>query len=161
MRTNKISRDSNSNSGKTEPSPAAPSRSERARCAPRDTRGRFTTARPSDVPARASNGHKATGPSERQTADPERTRRQWVTEVPGVNGGYPVITGTRTPVRVIVTYYRDLTDVDRVLELLPHLHREEILAALDYYSTSPERVDEDISRNARTLAELQGRPWPG
>ena len=84
-----------------------------------------------------------------------------IKETPAINGGYPIIVGTRTPVRVIVGFYRNLGDIEQVLALLPHLRREEVQEALDYYAASPDRVDEDIARNERTLAELQGRPWPG
>jgi uncharacterized protein (DUF433 family) len=86
---------------------------------------------------------------------------QFVSETPGVNGGYPVVAGTRTPVRTIVAYYRDLGDIGSVAALLPHLRREEIEGALAYYSASPQRVDEDFARNAQALAELQGRQWQG
>jgi uncharacterized protein (DUF433 family) len=55
---------------------------------------------------------------------------------------------------------RQSDSIDQVAEALPHLSLEQIRGALDYYAAHPARVDEDITRNARTLAELQGRPWP-
>ena len=83
-----------------------------------------------------------------------------IEERPGTNGGYPVVWGTRTPVRVIVKFYRALGDVDRVVELLSHLTREQVQGALDYYAACPARVDEDIERNDRAWAEHHGLPWP-
>ena len=89
------------------------------------------------------------------------SENRWVTEVPGTNGGYPVVRGTRTPVRIVVEYYRQTDDFDRVVALLPHLTPEQVRGALDYYILHPERVEEDIATNARALAEVQGRPWLG
>jgi uncharacterized protein (DUF433 family) len=84
----------------------------------------------------------------------------FVEESPEIGGGYPQVRGTRTPVRVIVQFMRQADDLGQVAEALPHLSREQIRGALDYYAAHPERTDEDIERNARTLAELQGRRWP-
>jgi uncharacterized protein (DUF433 family) len=85
---------------------------------------------------------------------------RFVTETPGINGGYPVIRGTRTPVRGIVKFFQDTHDLDKVQDLLSHLTREELQGALDYYAREPARVDEDIQRNDDAWAELQSRPWP-
>ncbi len=85
---------------------------------------------------------------------------QFVSETPGINGGYPVVRGTRTPVRVIVKFYRETHDIEQVREALPHLSTEELQGSLDYYREHPGRVDEDIERNDRAWAELQGQSWP-
>jgi uncharacterized protein (DUF433 family) len=85
----------------------------------------------------------------------------FVEETPGIGGGYPQVRGTRIPVRSIVAYYRTLNDVERIRAMFPYLTLEQIQGALDYYAACPTRVDEDFERNARTLAQLQGRRWPG
>ncbi|HEY7060888.1 MAG TPA: DUF433 domain-containing protein [Chloroflexota bacterium] len=89
------------------------------------------------------------------------TKHKLVDETPGIGGGYPQVRGTRIPVWVLVGYYRDLGSVARVHELYSYLDRAQIQDALDYYAACPARVDEDRERNARTLAELQGRPREG
>lgn len=81
-----------------------------------------------------------------------------IERVPGVAGGYPVIVGTRTPVRTIVTLYCETYpgDIDKVVESLPHLTREQVEAALDYYRERPDVIDEDIARQRRaTLAHFR------
>lgn len=80
-------------------------------------------------------------------------KTQFVTQVPGVMGGYPIISGTRTPVRAIVELYYDLHpgDMDEVQDALQHLSRKEIEAALEYYRDYPELVDEDIARQKAVL----------
>ena len=86
--------------------------------------------------------------------------KHYVSETKGVNGGYPVVEGTRTPVRVIVKFYRETHDLEQVRETLSHLTIDELRGALGYYASYPARVDEDIARNDRAWAELQSRPWP-
>ena len=85
---------------------------------------------------------------------------RFVSETPGVNGGSPVVAGTRTPVWMLLDYYNDLQDVEEITRLLPHLSREQVQGALDYYTACPDRVDEDRARNERAWVELTGQPWP-
>ena len=89
----------------------------------------------------------------------------FVHEVPGVCGGYPVIRNTRIPVSLIVEFNRQGADVDELVALYPHISREQVQGALDYYAAHPARVDEDIERNERAWEEIiernvhiQGRP---
>jgi uncharacterized protein (DUF433 family) len=84
----------------------------------------------------------------------------YANEVPGINGGYPLIRGSRIPVRVIVEIFKKTHDLERLVEMYPHIGRERLQGALDYYAAYPDRVDEDIERNARALAEHEGRLWP-
>lgn len=80
-------------------------------------------------------------------------RTKFITQIPGVVGGYPIIVGTRTPVRTIVELYYEIYpgDMDEVLDALQHLSREEIEAALEYYRDYPDLVDEDIARQKAAL----------
>ena len=96
----------------------------------------------------------------RLRADEDVMDDRYVNEVPGVNGGYPVVRGTRTPVRTIVKFFQGIGSVEGVQDLLCHLSEEQIQGALDYYAAHPARVDEDIERNERAWEELQKRPWP-
>jgi uncharacterized protein (DUF433 family) len=84
----------------------------------------------------------------------------YVAEVEGVNGGYPVIRGSRIPVRVIVAFNRKGADLDELHDMYPHISKERLQGALDYYAANPSRVDEDNERNARAWVELTGLPWP-
>jgi uncharacterized protein (DUF433 family) len=78
-----------------------------------------------------------------------------VEETPGVGGGYPQVRGTRTPVRCIVETFRQTDDFDQTAAMFPHLSRQQVRAALDYYILHPARIEEDILRNKQALAELQ------
>ena len=79
-----------------------------------------------------------------------------IARYPGVQGGYPVIAGTRTPVRSIVELYYDVYsfDIDEVQRSLPHLSMEQIRAALAYYDEEPDVVDEDIARQREAIREI-------
>lgn len=73
---------------------------------------------------------------------------------PGVQGGYPCVAGTRTPVRTIVgMYYGPYDrDIDAIQQGLPHLSVEQIEAAMAYYELSSELVDKDIERQRIAIA---------
>jgi uncharacterized protein (DUF433 family) len=83
-----------------------------------------------------------------------------VSETPGINGGFPVVQGSRTPVRVILQVFRQTDDLEQTAARFPHLTREQIRGALDYYLAHPERVDADIERNRQTWLALTGESWP-
>jgi uncharacterized protein (DUF433 family) len=59
---------------------------------------------------------------------------RYVSETPGVCGGYPVVRGTRTPVWVIVEHYRETGDIESIMASLSHLTAEQVRGALDYYA---------------------------
>lgn len=84
-------------------------------------------------------------------AEVRRRNHPYVSETPGVVGGYPAIRDTRMPVRAIVEVYRETNDTQSILEVYPHLSREQVLGALDYYRRFPARVDEDIATNTAAV----------
>ena len=81
---------------------------------------------------------------------------EYIECVPGVQGGYPIVAGTRTPVRTIVLLahrtYQD--EPERVAWSLPHLTERQIEAALAYYRDHPSTVDEDIERQEKLMHDL-------
>ena len=79
-----------------------------------------------------------------------------IAQYPGVQGGYPVIAGTRTPIRAIVELYEIYDgDINEIHLDLAHLTLEQIHAALDYYRKQPELVDEDIAGQKEALRKLR------
>ena len=84
-----------------------------------------------------------------------------IERVPGVCGGYPVLAGTRFPVRSIVAYLRvNAWGIDEFLANFPHLRREQVEAALVYYARRPELIEEDIRRNEEARQALMQTPNP-
>jgi len=82
---------------------------------------------------------------------------QYIEYQEGVCGGYPIVQGTRTPVRAIIEASR-LLSVEQILQSMPHLTRQQIEAALVYYIHEPQWVDEDIRSNAAALQGLMSQP---
>lgn len=75
---------------------------------------------------------------------------QFVTKIPGVQGGAPVLRGTRTPVGTVVAYYQTYCqDRNEVAAALPHLTMQQIDAALAYYEHHKEEVDADEQRHEK------------
>ena len=76
-----------------------------------------------------------------------RTEYRYVTTVPGVCGGRPIVRGTRTPVKAIVGYYRMGISVEDMLASLPHLTPAQVHDALSYYYDHQAEVDQDIEES--------------
>src|SRR5215207_2759715 len=82
-----------------------------------------------------------------------------VEEVPGRNGGYPVLRDTRIAVRTIVNIHRQGRSLAETLTSFHWLPREQVEGALDYYVRFPDRINQDIEREERAYAEHLGKAW--
>ena len=59
---------------------------------------------------------------------PVITEYRYITRIPGVCGGRPIIKGTRTPVKAIVGYYKmGLLSAKEILEVLTHLTAAQVV----------------------------------
>ena len=76
-----------------------------------------------------------------------QTIHPYVTQVDGVAGGKPVITGTRTPVRSIVAYHQMGNTPEEIQLKLPHLSLAQIYDALSFYYDHQAELDSDIEAN--------------
>jgi len=72
--------------------------------------------------------------------------------MPGIQGGRPIVTGTRTPIAIIVGYYKQGLSVEEILEGLPHLTPAQIYEALSYYHDHVEEIERDSE--ARGVKQL-------
>lgn len=70
-----------------------------------------------------------------------------VTQVEGILGGKPVISGTRTPVRSIVAYHRMGQTPEEIQVKLPHLSLAQIYDALSFYYDQQAEIDADLDAN--------------
>jgi uncharacterized protein (DUF433 family) len=88
---------------------------------------------------------------------------RFIAHIPGVQGGEAVLSGTRTPVRSVVSmYYKVLDeDKDRVAEELPHLSGDQIDAALAYYGAHRAEIDEARRRHEEAFDILVAGPCAG
>lgn len=68
-----------------------------------------------------------------------------ITRVTGVCGGRPIIRGTRTPVQIIVGYYKLGMSIDEIVGSLPHLNPAQVFDALSYYHDHQTEIEADIT----------------
>lgn len=58
-----------------------------------------------------------------------------------------IIVGTRITVSAIIQYYKQGKDIDKILELLPHLHPAQLHDAFSYYYEHHEEIEVEISQD--------------
>ena len=64
-----------------------------------------------------------------------------------IANGEPIIEGTRTTVRTVITYSRLLPSQEELLAALPHLQTEQVNTALSYYRDHKDEIDAYIAAN--------------
>lgn len=77
-----------------------------------------------------------------------KIEHKYIETVQGVQGGRPVIKGTRTPVRSIVIYHRMGSTPEEIQIKLPHLNLAQIYDALSYYYDYKDEIDLDIDSDS-------------
>lgn len=88
---------------------------------------------------------------------PVITEYRYITRVPEICGGKPIIKGTRTPVKTIVGYYRLGQSVEEILEGLPQLSPAQVYEALSYYHDHASEIEHDIEESrVENLIERYG-----
>jgi len=93
---------------------------------------------------------------------PVRTEYHYITRVPGVCGGRPIVKGTRTAVKSVVGYYKIGLGVEEILEGLPHLTPAQVYEALSYYHDHQAEIEQDIEEGqVAQLVERYGLELTG
>ena len=77
-----------------------------------------------------------------------KAEHAYIERVENVQGGRPVIKGTRTPVRSIVIYHRMGSIPEEIQIKLPHLNLAQIYDALSYYYDFKDEIDQDIDADS-------------
>lgn len=72
------------------------------------------------------------------------TTYRYITRVPGVCGGRPIIEGTRTSVQALVGYYKLGMSLEEILEGLPHITPAQLHEALSYYYDHQDEIEKSI-----------------
>lgn len=71
----------------------------------------------------------------------------YVESVADILRGEPIITGTRTPVRAVVEYWKFGVAPEEIAQRLPHLRLAQIFDALAYYDDHREQIEQYIVLN--------------
>ena len=74
----------------------------------------------------------------------KKVSRKLIQEHPNICGGAPVISGTRIPVATIIEFNRLGLPVSKILNQYPHLTKQQIFAALEYYQDHKDKIDKLI-----------------
>ena len=96
-----------------------------------------------------------------------KIRHPYVIRKRGVQGGSPIIRGTRIPVSTIIIHYKQGKDVDEILELYPELTPAQVHDALSYYHDHQEEMEKEVAllqdeaRWQRRYPPGTGRPAKG
>lgn len=76
-----------------------------------------------------------------------QVKHPYVTEIEGIAGGQPIISGTRTPVRSIVAYHQMGNSPEEIQSKLPYLPLAQIHDALSFYYDHRAEIDTDLEVN--------------
>jgi len=66
---------------------------------------------------------------------------------PAVHGGEPIVAGTATPVRAIAELFNQGLAAEEIQLHLPHLQLAQVFAALAYYLSHRQQIDQHITAN--------------
>jgi len=91
-------------------------------------------------------------------AEPVRIAHPHVERTAGVQGGRPVIRGTRFPVSSIVQNHRRGLSVEEILREFPHLTPAQVYDALSYYYDHHEQIDWEIAELTDVAARMSQHP---
>lgn len=89
---------------------------------------------------------------------PPEVPHPYIERRPGVQGGRPVIKGSRFPVSSIVQDYRRGLSVEEILFEFPHLKPAEVHDALSYYYDHRAEIDQEITDLTDLDAIMQKYP---
>jgi uncharacterized protein (DUF433 family) len=92
-----------------------------------------------------------------ESSKPVVTKASPIVQTPGILGGAPRIAGRRIGVQHIAVWHEQMgmsdDEIMREFSLTPH----ELTAALDYYRTHREEIDNAIEENEKIATEMQQR----
>jgi len=77
-----------------------------------------------------------------------------ITTSPDLQRGRPIIAGTGTSVRRIVTLYKQGYSADEIVADKPYLNLAQVHAALAYYYANQQIIDQDLDAEATEYERL-------
>ena len=79
-----------------------------------------------------------------------------ISQTPDVCGGAPIIAGTRIRVsHIVYRYERERQSPDEIVQAYPHLTLAQVHAALAYYYSHREAIDEEIRSSNEILTKAK------
>lgn len=78
-----------------------------------------------------------------------------ITRNPEIRGGRPIIAGTGVTVRRIVGWYKLGDSPEEIVAHFGHLSLAQVYAALAYYHSNREEIENDIAEEEREVERLE------
>lgn len=69
----------------------------------------------------------------------------YVTRTKEIQGGRPVIVGTRIPVSTLIIWYKQGREIHEILAMYPHLAPAQLHDAFSYYYDHQEEMEQEIA----------------
>lgn len=85
----------------------------------------------------------------------QATEHRYIVRNPGILGGEPIISGTRTPVRAIAEMWRMGVSPEEIPVHLPHLTLAQVFDALSYFSDHMDQILHYIDENRITEDDVE------
>ena len=83
---------------------------------------------------------------------------EFISQTPDICGGAPVIAGTRIRVsHIAFRYERERQSPDDIVQAYPHLTLAQVHAALSYYYSHREDIDQEIAAGDKLLTNARFR----
>ena len=74
-----------------------------------------------------------------------KIKHPYITIVNHIQGGRPVIAGTRIPVSTIIIWYKAGKEINEILEMYPQVSPSQLHDAFSYYYDHKKEVEEEIA----------------
>lgn len=74
-----------------------------------------------------------------------KMKHPYITKEKGVQGGKPIVAGTRIPVSTIIIWYKEGKEIYEILNMYPQLNPSQIHDALSYYYDYKEEMEKEIA----------------
>jgi uncharacterized protein (DUF433 family) len=72
-------------------------------------------------------------------------KHPYIVRKKNVQGGRPVIVGTRIPVSILITWYKAGKEIYEILDMYPQLSPSQVHDALSYYYDNKEDIEKEIT----------------
>lgn len=93
-----------------------------------------------------------------------KMKHPYIIKEKGVQGGRPIVAGTRIPVSTIIVWYKAGKEIYEILSMYPQLSPSQIHDALSYYYDHKEEMEivlmQDEARWQKNTRQLKEKPKP-
>jgi uncharacterized protein (DUF433 family) len=75
----------------------------------------------------------------------QKIKHPYISKEKGIQGGRPVISGTRIPVSIIIVWYKAGKEIYEILDMYPQLNPSQVHDAFSYYYDHKKEIEKEIA----------------